>query len=207
MQNAPAFIAVATVLGGAYLLLSAQQGSGGGAITTDDTQEGSLLDLGGIMGQIDAATTSTPDANPSRISYTGLQLLKQREGFSATPYADHKGYSIGYGHLIKAGENLPQVTIMQAEQLLANDVEWAENAVSAAITVDLNQAQFDALVSFAYNVGEGAFKRSTLVRRINAADPGASQEFNRWVYASGVVNSALVTRRASEKRQYESGTA
>ena len=207
MTNAAPFIALATVAAGAYLLLSAQRGSGQGAITTDNTTEGSLLDFQGYGNQIMDAVTPTPQDNPTQLSGQGLAKLQQREGFAATPYQDHKGYSIGYGHLIKPGENLTHVTVAQALDLLATDVQWAQDAVSSAITVPLAQPQFDALVSFCFNVGAGAFKRSTLVKRINAGDPEASGEFGRWVYASGQVNSALVGRRQSEQQQFESATA
>jgi GH24 family phage-related lysozyme (muramidase) len=207
MQNAPAFIALAAVTVGAMLLLQGQQGSGAGQITTDDTSEGSIMDLAGLAGQIADAATPAPQDNPNALSAAGMAALQMREGFSATPYADHKGYSIGFGHLIKPGENLATVTVGQAVDLMRTDIAWAVQAVADTITAPINQSQFDALVSFAYNVGEGAFKRSTLARRINAGDPGASDEFGRWIYASGQQNSALIARRTSEKNQFESGTA
>ena len=95
---------------------------------------------------------------------------KNFEGFSATPYPDHKGYSVGFGHLIKAGETLDTVTREQAEGLLLGDVAWAEQAVRTAVHVDLDQNEFDALVSLAYNIGAGAFKNSTLVKKLNSGD-------------------------------------
>jgi lysozyme len=95
----------------------------------------------------------------------------------------------------------------QATALMLDDVAWAETAVRNAIKVDISQAMFDALVSFAYNVGAGAFARSTLVKRINDQDPGASSEFGRWIFASGVQNGALIARRQSEQNQFESQTA
>lgn len=209
MENAPALIAAATVLGGAYLLTRAvaQAGSGGGAVGTDNTFEGSILDLNGLANQVAAAATPAPQDNPQGMSDQGLKALMAREGFSATPYADHKGNSIGFGHLIKPGESLDYVTVQQATDILMSDVAWAVDVVRASIVVPINQSQFDALVSFAYNVGAGAFARSTLVRRINTGDPGAAQEFARWVYASGVVNQALVARRQSERQQFEGATA
>ncbi|OCS48882.1 hypothetical protein BEK67_19675 [Ralstonia pickettii] len=137
------------------------------------------------------------------LSDAGLQALAQREGFSATPYWDHKGYSIGYGHLIKAGENLTNVTRDQAAQLLASDVAWAEQAVANNVTAPLSQNQFDALVSFAFNVGAPAFAKSTLVSLLNAGDySAAGEQLPRWNKASGVVNGALVSRRASEVAQF-----
>lgn len=209
MQTTPALIALAAFFAGAALLIrgSQAQGSGAGVVTTDDTNEGSIFDFGGIMNQITDAATPAPQDNPTTLSQAGLAALQNREGFSAKPYADHKGYSIGYGHLIKEGENLTYVSVAQALDLLASDVQWAQDAVLSAITVPITQNQFDALVSFAYNVGAGAFKRSTLVKRINAGDSDAGQEFGRWVYASSQKNQGLIARRQSERQQFESSYA
>lgn len=139
------------------------------------------------------------DGMPKTLSDDGLEFLKSREGFAPTRYFDHKGYSIGYGHLIKAGEAFAEpMTLEFATQLLAQDVEWAENAVNDNVKVPLKQNQFDALVSFVYNVGAGAFEKSTLLRKLNAGDVNAWQEFARWNMASGAVNTGLVTRRKLE---------
>lgn len=193
----------AFMLGAYWLMQQAQQteGSGGGAITTD-TGEGADI-LSTVQATADQFTTS----GGASMSAQGLDMLRSLEGFSATPYPDHKGQSIGYGHLIKPGESLTYVTEAQAAQLLAQDVAWAEAAVNAAVTVQLTQAQFDALVSFTYNVGAGAFRGSTLLKRINAGDPNASSEFGRWVYASGQVNQALVSRRRTEQSLFDGATA
>ena len=156
--------------------------------------------------EIEAQKMPEPTQNASALSAAGLDKIKAFEGFSATAYPDHKGNSIGYGHLIKAGDGLSaasRVTKEQALELLASDVKWAVAAVNQSISVALTQKQFDALVSFCFNVGEGAFKSSTLVKRINAGDTGASAEFARWVNASGSVNSALVARRAQERADFE----
>ena len=209
MTQAPAILAAATLLGAAFLLLKAmeQQGSGAGDVGTNDSTEGTIFDMNGIANQLTAAATPAPEGNPTRMSAAGLDALKVREGFSASPYPDHKGYSIGYGHLIKPGERLSYVSIQQATDILAADVAWAQDAVTASITAPISQAQFDALASFCFNVGAGAFARSTLVRRINQGDPAAADEFARWVFASGQVNGALVARRNSEQAQFESATA
>ena len=106
---------------------------------------------------------------------------------------------MGYGHLIKAGEELDNVTREQAEALLLDDVAGAEQAVRTAVSVDLDQNEFDALVSLAYNIGSGAFKKSTLVKKLNEGDfAGAGDQFAVWNRASGAVNTALVKRRSIE---------
>lgn len=140
------------------------------------------------------------NATQYAMSATGLAGLQTFEGFSATPYWDHKGYSIGFGHLIKPGENLTYVTREQAAELLRVDLAESEDAVRSRVTVPLSQGQFDALTSFTYNLGAGAFGGSTLLRLLNAGDyEGAAAEFSRWVYASNTVQPALVARREAEK--------
>jgi lysozyme len=208
----PSIIILLAFMAGAFMLaqyqISATQGSGEGTITTDNG-EGAPDALGQIITQAQSAIMGTVNAALS-LSADGLQRLKGREGFSASAYPDHKGFSIGYGHLIRTGDGLSpdsRISEYDAMNLLASDVSWAENAVNRAIAVLLAQCEFDALVSFAYNVGAGAFKASTLVKRINNSDPNASDEFSRWVYASGQKNSALVARRNDEKNQYDMGQA
>lgn len=209
MQQTATIAAIATVLGGAYFMLQAmqRQGSGGGVITTDNASEGSILDFNSVANMLANEATPSPQENPRTISQDGIQALQKREGFSATPYADHKGQSIGFGHLIKPGESLTYVSIGQATDLMLSDIQWAQDAVFSAVTVPITQGQFDALVSFCYNVGAGAFKGSTLVRKINSGDHSAPDEFGRWIYASGQKNSALIARRNSEQNQFESAQA
>lgn len=139
-----------------------------------------------------------------QLSQNGLDFIKAREGFSAYSYPDHKGRSIGYGHLIKPGESFEEpISGTVADSLLMNDVSWAVNVVNNSVNVPLTQNQFDALVSFAFNVGAGAFAKSTLVKRINNDDPQAVNEFARWVYASGKVLPALVARRELEVNLFQ----
>lgn len=197
-----AIIAAATLGVAAYVWWqSAQASNGGGDFGVDNPDpenDTGMPDFSSLFGGIVSFGGSD-----MHLSDAGLQALAQREGFSATPYWDHKGYSIGYGHLIKAGENLTSVTRDQAAQLLASDVAWAEQAVANNVTAPLSQNQFDALVSFAFNVGAPAFAKSTLVSLLNAGDySAAGEQLPRWNKASGVVNGALVSRRASEVAQF-----
>jgi len=159
----------------------------------------------GFLDSIANAATNMA-LNPTSLSARGLELIKRFEGFSATAYSDFKGYSIGYGHLMRAGENLSNISEEEASELLAGDVAWAERAVAAAVAVPITQNQFDALVSLAFNIGEGAFKRSTLVRLLNDGDYiGAAEQFDRWNKAGGQVNRALVQRRATERALFSGG--
>lgn len=135
-------------------------------------------------------------------------LLRELEGFSATPYADAKGTSIGYGHQLQPGETFSYVTIDQAEALLASDMQSAAAAVANLVAVPLTENQRAALVSFAYNVGAGAFAGSTLLKKLNAGDyAGAAGEFGRWVYSTTPAGEkvrlpALEARRETERNTF-----
>lgn len=202
MKLDPSYLAAFIALGFVAWVALRRGPESAGGITTEDG-EGGALDLPGIWNQAEQVFASNDNfANPTNLSAEGLQRLMAREGFAAEPYADFKGNSIGFGHLIKPGERFTSITREEGAELLAADVAWAEAAVRSAVLVPINQAQFDALVSFAFNVGAGAFARSTLVRRINAYDQAAGDEFARWVYAGGVVNQGLVARRADEADQF-----
>lgn len=135
----------------------------------------------------------------------GAQAIKRRERLRLKRYADGGGYSIGYGHHLTPDEGkVETITLMQAEAYFETDIAKFSRAVNDAVRVPLESYEFDALVSFAYNVGASAFADSTLVRRLNAGDwPGAVAEFGVWVLSQGKRVKALVERRADERRQFE----
>jgi len=140
------------------------------------------------------------------ISANGLNLIKNFEGLWLTAYRCPAGVlTIGYGHTgsdVKEGMTITQA---RAEELLKNDIRNFEIGVSAATAyVPLTQNMYDALVSFAYNVGLGAFRSSTLLKKIlvNPKDPTIANEFAKWNKANGVVLAGLVTRRATEAQLY-----
>ncbi len=130
----------------------------------------------------------------------GIDLIKRCEGFSLKPYRDVAGHlTIGYGHRIKPGEILESVTPEQAEALLKDDLATAENGVNRLVKADLSQNQFDALVSFCYNLGVTAFENSTLLRLLNRGDiDTAASQLSRWIYAGGKQQPGLIARRAAE---------
>lgn len=138
-----------------------------------------------------------------KTSPVGINLIKQYEGLSLTAYRCPAGVlTIGYGHTgadVKEGQKIVEPF---AETLLKGDLIHAEMAVGTLVKVPLNQNQFDALVSFVYNVGQGAFGYSTLLKRLNAGeDPSmvAKQELPRWVKdGDGKVLQGLVRRRSAE---------
>ena len=140
------------------------------------------------------------------ISQKGLNLIKQFEGLRLTAYRCSAGVlTIGYGHTgndVTAGMTITQA---QAEELLKNDVKKFEIGVSALTTnIPLTQNQYDALVSFAYNVGLGAFQNSTLLKKLreNPTDKAIAAEFAKWNKAGGAVVAGLTNRRAQESQLY-----
>jgi len=143
---------------------------------------------------------------PERISDSGLEMLKQFEGLRLKAYQDSAGvWTIGYGHTKTAYPGMV-ITRSEAERLLRQDLQRFEKGVRDRVSVPLTQNQFDALVSFSFNVGVGAFSKSTLLKRLNQKDyAGAKQEFRRWVYAGGRRLQGLVNRRNKEANLFLSG--
>ena len=138
----------------------------------------------------------------------GLALIKAHEGLRLEAYPD-AGYgwdraTIGYGHTSQAGPPIVtrgmKITAVQAEQILRDDLRKFEGYVTSAVHVPLNQHQFDALVSFTFNLGPGNLKSSTLLRKLNYGDyAGAADEFGRWNKSNGKVLAGLTKRRAAER--------
>ncbi len=141
------------------------------------------------------------------ITHAGLRLIKEFEGFEPEIYLDAAGLpTIGYGHLIRDGEYAMfknGITESAAGALLAKDVWAAERAVLRLIKVPLTDNQFDALVSFTFNLGGGALQRSTLRRRINREEhEEVPEQLMRWVWAGGRKLKGLVRRREAEAALY-----
>lgn len=145
-----------------------------------------------------------------KISNNGLNLIKQFEGLSLKPYLDAVNIpTIGYGSTYyedgtKVTLKDKPITEERATELLefiANKT-FSEN-INKVVKVPLNQNQFDALVSFAYNIGNKNFNWSTLLKKLNLSDyEGASQEFGRWNQANGKILNGLVLRRQKEKELF-----
>jgi lysozyme len=138
-----------------------------------------------------------------KISQQGIALIKQFEGCKLKTYKDSVGVlTIGYGHTgadVKTGMTITQA---QAEELLKKDVARFEIGVTKLVDT-IPQNQFDALVSFAYNVGLMALEKSTLLRKLRAGDTlGAANEFPRWNKAGGRVLTGLTRRRAAEQKLF-----
>lgn len=149
----------------------------------------------------------------TKTSTAGIGLIKKFEGFSAKPYPDPATggvpFTIGYGSTYyEDGRKVtmadPPITEERATQLLVKLLEHYERGVDSLCRDDISQSQFDALVCFSYNVGIGALKSSTLLKKlnINPMDPTIKDEFLRWNKAAGRVMKGLTKRRAEEADLY-----
>ncbi|WP_414160753.1 lysozyme [Serratia sp. BNK-12] len=140
-----------------------------------------------------------------QISKTGIELIKRFEGLELKAYQDSVGvWTIGYGWTQPVdGKKIgPDMVIDQAtaNRLLKCGVVQYEQGVNQLVKVKITQGQFDALVSFAYNLGLRSLSTSTLLRKLNASDKqGASNEFGKWVNAGGIRLNGLVERREAER--------
>ena len=143
-----------------------------------------------------------------KMSKEGIELLKRFEGLRLVAYlCPAKVWTIGYGSTIVNGKPVYQgmeITLEEAEQALREDLDRFEKAVLKYVRIPLKQHQFDALVDFTYNLGIGALKSSTLLKKINAyLLQDAALEFKKWVYAGGKVLPGLVARREAERKLFE----
>jgi lysozyme len=144
-----------------------------------------------------------------KLSYPGVKLIQhfesclQKKGEHYHAYKCPAGVTtIGWGHTNHHGKQFDasaRWTMEECNEAFLEDMEGFERAVRKNVKVPLQQHQFDSLVSFTFNVGEGALKSSTLLRKLNAGDyEGAAKEFKRWDKANGKTLPGLMRRRASE---------
>ena len=138
-----------------------------------------------------------------KTSPKGIALIKEFEGLRLKAYKCPGGvWTIGYGHTagVKSGKVISEA---QAEEYLKADLIAYERYLNG-LGLALNQNQFDALVSFIYNVGTGNFSNSTLLRKVraNPRDNSIMDEFLRWVYSKGRVLPGLQRRRLAEMKLY-----
>ena len=145
------------------------------------------------------------------VSEKCLALIREFEGFRSKPYLCPAGVpTIGYGST-RYADGRPvkmtdaPITEAQAQELLQATLAKYEACVNGAVKMTINQNQFDALVSFTYNVGCSAFRNSTMLRLLNQGyAPQAAAQFNRWTLGGGKVLAGLVSRRAAERALFES---
>jgi lysozyme len=141
-----------------------------------------------------------------KIGKNGLSLLKNWEqgpngGFASISYkCSGNKNTIGWGHVIKESDKIVQpIDRVKAEELLLNDIEWAEDAINKLVKVEINQNQFDSLVCFVFNIGENNFRNSTLLKLLNEGSLDlVPTQLMRWVYAAGKQLRGLENRRFAE---------
>ena len=170
--------------------------AGASQVDSGGADSGNLfyMSMGKVMGT--AQTLST----------NGLQRIKTREGFSAVKYPDPPNsgkFSVGYGHQIQSGESYDTIDEGTASMLLLQDIQTAENTVNGNVSAELTQSQFDALVSFVYNIGSGAFVNGSVPEKLNNGNfQGATDTMQLYTNSGGQRSSALITRRNSEVAQF-----
>ena len=138
-------------------------------------------------------------------SQDGVKLIESFEGFKPDVYLDIAGiWTIGYGHTgPDVVEDTPSITKDQADKLLQKDLSRFENDVNNFVKVSLTQNQFDALVSFTYNLGAGSLKSSTLLKLLNTGNyDAAAQEFLKWNKSNGKPVDGLTRRRTAEQQMF-----
>ena len=142
-------------------------------------------------------------------------IVTKWEGLRLDVYLDVVGkWTVGYGHLIKPGEKyypygpVKNITKIEAENLLEQDLNFARDCVSQFVKVPLTENQRASLVSFTFNLGCAAFQKSTLLKLVNQQKfSEAAEQFDKWVYARGADNllvkvNGLVNRREAEKQTF-----
>lgn len=138
-----------------------------------------------------------------RASHKARGHIKAFEGLELQAYKDVDGsWAIGYGHTEDVEPGM-EITRTKADALLSAKLDRLSARVHKLVKVKLAQHQFDALVSLAYNIGLGAFARSTLLKKLNEGDfTGAAKQFTRWVYAKGRRLPGLKRRRVAELEMF-----
>ena len=133
------------------------------------------------------------------IGQKGIELIKHFEGCELEAYKCPAGvWTIGYGHIKGVSEGM-SITQEQAEQMLLDELKEYENYINELVVVDLSQNQFDALVSWVYNLGPANLKSSTLLEVLNSGDyAGVPAQIERWNKAGGKVLEGLIRRRLAE---------
>ena len=137
---------------------------------------------------------------PTVTSKAGIDLIKEFEGLRLTAYkCPASVWTIGFGNTSRAYPGLT-ISELDAERFLKEDLRVYEKGVHELVHVDITQSQFDALVSFAFNLGVAALRTSTLMVKLNSGDVlGAANEFPKWVWAAGQKLPGLVRRRDAER--------
>lgn len=142
------------------------------------------------------------------LSDAGNKFICSYEKFDSKVYEDSGGNdTIGYGHKVEPGESFPAngITKEAGEELFKNDAQSKVAAVNTALTVQVTQNEFDALVSFCFNIGAGAFQNSTVLQNVNTSKPVTLDDFLLFKKTGGQVSQGLVNRRNDEYELFSAG--
>ena len=140
-----------------------------------------------------------------KVSTTGIRLILKFETWKHKAYDDGYGYvTIGVGNRKSNPKPNTTITSEMVWWLFVEDLKDVEKVIDDNVKVPLNQNEYDALVSFVFNVGTTAFKKSTLLKKLNANDrSGAAKQFERWCMVKGKVSQGLLKRRKLERQLFE----
>lgn len=139
-----------------------------------------------------------------KTSARGIKFIEKNEGLRLKAYKDSGGrWTIGVGHMNKFVHKGMVISKERAEDLLRSDLVHAEQAVNDYVTQEINQAQFDALVDFTFNLGRGALHGSSLLRYLNRGDiDRAANEFHKWMHVNGKENAGVKARRLRDRELF-----
>lgn len=173
-----------------------------------DFQSKNRLVSDGVVGSKTFEALATNKKQSNNLSDNGMKLLEQFEGLRLESYLDSAGIAtIGWGSIkypngnkVKLGD---KITKNQAKQYKLHDLKEFESTVNTSVKVPLTQNQYDALVSLSYNIGSGAFKNSTLLKKLNSGDyKGAAEQFLVWNKVNSKMVQGLVNRREAERNLF-----
>lgn len=181
-------------------------------------QEHNNLTVDGIVGpetgevlfKNSSTHASCSSQNRYNISEAGINFIADYEKFYATPYRglDSQNQTIGYGHVITAGESFDTLTKEEAKALLEKDLQdFVQLVNNITNDLNLNQCQFDALVSFSYNCGANELKYSSLLKDIKSGSTNEiiKDDFLMWIYCNHEKSLGLYRRRYDEYEMYSDG--
>ena len=173
-----------------------------------DFQSKNRLVSDGIVGSKTFESLATNKKQSNNLSDNGMKLLEHFEGLRLEAYLDSAGiYTIGFGTIkypngnkVKLGD---KITKTQAKEYKLYDLKEFESTIKTSVKVPLTQNQYDALVSLSYNIGSGAFKKSTLLKKLNNGDyKGAAEHFLVWNKVNSKRVQGLVNRREAERNLF-----
>ncbi|RZG47046.1 lysozyme [Acinetobacter wuhouensis] len=181
----------------------------GGKLTQEQVDAGdAIIAMNGLPVFAKVIGFTLSDSAQRDISENGFAIIREFEGLELKAYQDTGGvWTIGIGTIkykngtaVKKGDTC---TIQQAEEWLKNDCVWVDACLDKYVKVAVSQNQFDALASLIYNIGENAFKKSTMLTLINQNNlTAAANQFDRWIYDNGKKVQGLVNRRKKEKELF-----